>query len=242
MTKIDSINFQNKIFENVRGLLFDLDGTLVDSALGLTKTVNKMLEHMGLPTTSKTHVINWIGNGTDMLVERALSWSGAILTVQSYHQARILFDKYYYQHIDSSGRLFPQVKETLAQIIENGLLVGLVTNKPRQLTLLLLESLKIRDYFSLIIGGDEVVEKKPHPAALYLALGRLGLRANEVLFVGDSRNDIMAAQAAGCPSVGLTYGYNYGESIELSNPDCILQHFADLLPVIGIAKIKRAGK
>ncbi|VEA70606.1 Phosphoglycolate phosphatase [Serratia rubidaea] len=83
-----------------------------------------------------------------------------------------------------------------------------------------------------------MIEKKPHPAPLYLVLGKLGLRAGELLFVGDSRNDIQAAQAAGCPSVGLTYGYNYGEAIALSHPDRVLERFADLLPVLGRSSLE----
>lgn len=81
--------------------------------------------------------------------------------------------------------------------------------------------------------GDDVVVKKPHPAPLYLLLGKLGLHAREMLFVGDSRNDIMAAQAAGCPCIGLTYGYNYGEAIATSHPDCVLAHLPTCCPPLG---------
>ncbi|MCI4183839.1 HAD-IA family hydrolase, partial [Dickeya dianthicola] len=109
-----------------------------------------------------------------------------------------------------------------------------VTNKPTPFVAPLLEMLGIGDDFSLIIGGDDVTEKKPHPAPLYMVLGKLGLRANELLFVGDSRNDIQAARAAGCPCVGMTYGYNYGEAIALSHPDVVLGSFADLLTLAGL--------
>lgn len=95
--------------------------------------------------------------------------------------------------------------------------------------------LGIGNDFSLILGGDDVTEKKPHPAPLYMVLGKLGLRANELLFVGDSRNDIQAARAAGCPCVGMTYGYNYGEAIALSHPDVVLDRFADLLTLAGLS-------
>ena len=77
-----------------------------------------------------------------------------------------------------------------------------------------------------------------NPAPLYLMLGTLGLRASELVFVGDSRNDIQAAQAAGCPCVGMTYGYNYGETIALSKPDRVLENFADLLPALGLSSLK----
>ncbi len=85
-----------------------------------------------------------------------------------------------------------------------------------------------------MIGGDDVKNKKPHPEPLLLVAEKLGLTPGELLFVGDSRNDIQAAAAAGCRSVGLTYGYNYGEAIELSNPDVVFHHFKDILPALGL--------
>lgn len=122
----------------------------------------------------------------------------------------------------------------MAQLALQGLPMAVVTNKPTPFVAPLLASLGIERHFALIIGGDDVTAKKPHPAPLYLVLGHLGLYARELLFVGDSRNDILAAKAAGCPSAGMTYGYNYGEAITLSHPDYVLDRFADLLPVLGL--------
>ena len=87
----------------------------------------------------------------------------------------------------------------------------------------------------MIVGGDDGQNKKPHPEPLLLVAGKLSLTPAELLFVGDSRNDILAARAAGCPSVGLTYGYNYGEAITLSEPDVVFDHFKDLLPALGLS-------
>lgn len=112
--------------------------------------------------------------------------------------------------------------------------MAVVTNKPTPVAPLLASSLGIERHFALIIGGNDVSAKKPHPSPLYLVLGHLGLYARELLFVGDSRNDILAAKAAGCPSACMTYGYNYGEAITLSHPDYVLDRFADLLPMLGL--------
>ena len=98
----------------------------------------------------------------------------------------------------------------------------------------LLESLGIADAFSLIIGGDDVPVKKPHPAAIFMVLGTFGVLQDQLLFVGDSRNDIQAAQAAGVPNVAMTYGYNYGEPIATSQPDVTLDSFDELLPALGL--------
>ncbi len=127
------------------------------------------------------------------------------------------------------------MQDTLDELAGRGFRMAVVTNKPTPFVAPLLDMLGIGRYFSLILGGDDVTEKKPHPAPLYMVLGKLGLRVNELLFVGDSRNDIQAARAAGCPCVGMTYGYNYGEAIALSHPDVVLDRFADLLTLDGLS-------
>ncbi|KHS64657.1 phosphoglycolate phosphatase [Pectobacterium brasiliense] len=217
----------------VRGLAFDLDGTLIHSAPGLAAAIDQALVAQSLPAAGEARVATWIGNGADVMVERALRWAGVEPTGARLQETREQFDVYYAQTVDSGSTLFPQVKETLAQLAQQGIPMAVVTNKPTPFVAPLLAGLGIGDYFSLIIGGDDVIVKKPHPAPLYLVLGKLGLRASELLFVGDSRNDMQAAQAAGCRSVGMTYGYNYGEAIELSQPDVVLDRFADILPLIG---------
>ncbi|MBS0056676.1 phosphoglycolate phosphatase [Yersinia sp. Marseille-Q3913] len=225
-------------FGAIRGVAFDLDGTLVDSAPGLASAIDMALVHQSLPAAGQGRVSTWIGNGADVLVERALRWAGREPDTQAVAHTRELFDHYYAKTVEQGSQLFPQVKATLEQLAVSGLSMGLITNKPTAFVAPLLASLGIADYFSVIIGGDDVVVKKPHPAPLYLLLAKLGLHAREMLFVGDSRNDIMAAQAAGCPSIGLTYGYNYGEAIATSHPDCVMDHFADLLPAIGLPSLK----
>ncbi|PVZ84642.1 phosphoglycolate phosphatase [Serratia sp. S1B] len=222
-------------FSAIKGVAFDLDGTLVDSAPGLAAAIDLSLIAMGLPVAGEARVSTWIGNGADVLVQRALRWAGVEPTAAQCLQMRQHFDHFYAQTVESGSRLFPQVKQTLSCLAEQGYPMAVVTNKPTPFVAPLLASLGISDFFSVIIGGDDVVEKKPHPAPLYMVFGKLGLHAHEVLFVGDSRNDIQAAQAAGCPSVGLVYGYNYGEAIALSKPDRVLERFADLLPVLGLS-------
>lgn len=222
----------------VRGLAFDLDGTLVDSAPGLAAAIDLALADMSLPQAGVERVSAWIGNGADVLVQRALHWAQADAAPEYCQQLRERFDRYYAESVNHGSRLFPQVRSTLAKLASAGYPMALVTNKPTPFVAPLLQTLGIVEYFSLIIGGDDVIEKKPHPAPLYLVLGQLGLRAHQLLFVGDSRNDIQAAQAAGCPSVGLTYGYNYGEAIALSHPDRVLACFADLLPALGLSSLE----
>ncbi|PQQ24582.1 phosphoglycolate phosphatase [Photorhabdus hindustanensis] len=228
----------SKVLTGIRAIAFDLDGTLVDSAGGLADALDQALLTKGFPAAGKERVAAWVGNGADIMVERALTWANVKLTAQLHKETRELFDRFYETTVTTGSQLFPEVKVTLAELAKHNLPMGIITNKPTPFIAPLLASLGISEYFSLVLGGDDVKEKKPHPAPIYLTMGTFGLRKEELLFVGDSRNDILAAQAAGCPCVGLTYGYNYGESIALSNPDCILTDFSDLLSTIGLPSLK----
>nr|WP_024966535.1 phosphoglycolate phosphatase [Pantoea sp. IMH] len=222
-------------FTNIRALAFDLDGTLIDSAPGLTSAVDATLTALGFPAAGVERVSTWIGNGADILIARALTWAaGREPDEGMLADARVMLDAHYATTIKSGSKLFPQVKEGLAAIAATGLPMAIVTNKPTPFVAPLLASLGIAEFFSLIIGGDDVVAKKPHPAPLFLVLGKFGLLPSELVFVGDSRNDILAAQAAGCPSVGMSFGYNYGEPIASSNPTVVLDNFNDLLPTLGL--------
>lgn len=221
-------------FTEIRALAFDLDGTLVHSAPGLAEAIDRALGDLQLPAAGVDRVSAWIGNGADVMMARALTWAlGREPQPAEQQQARARFDQHYADTVDAGSQLFPQVKETLLTLHASGLPMAIVTNKPTPFVAPLLRSLGIESLFSLIIGGDDVVVKKPHPAAIFLVLGRFGVLPKELLFVGDSRNDIEAAQAAGVPNVALTYGYNYGESISSSHPDLTLDSFDKLLPVLG---------
>ncbi|EKT56138.1 phosphoglycolate phosphatase [Providencia burhodogranariea] len=224
--------------ENIKAIAFDLDGTLIDSVGGLAEALDKALEEQGFSPAGKERVSIWVGNGADVMVERALTWAGATITPELRQATRQSFDKFYAVSVTTGSELFPEVKETLDKLAQHDLPMAIVTNKPTPFIAPLLKKLGIENYFSLVLGGDDVKEKKPHPAPLYLTMGKFGLRKEELLFVGDSRNDIIAAQSAQCPCVGLTYGYNYGESIALSEPDCVLTQFSDILPIIGLSDSK----
>ena len=238
--------------QNIRGVAFDLDGTLVDSAPGLTAAVDNALYALELPMAGEERVVTWIGNGADVLIQRALTWArqerAALRAAQgkpsvdhddipqAEQQAilRKLFDRYYGEVAEEGSFLFPAVADTLGALHAKGLPLALVTNKPTPFVAPILSSLDIAKYFTVVIGGDDVKNKKPHPEPLLLVAEKLGLAPAELLFVGDSRNDIQAAKAAGCSSIGLTYGYNYGEPISLSEPDYIFDQFNELLPAFGL--------
>lgn len=238
--------------QKIRGVAFDLDGTLVDSAPGLTAAVDNALYALELPMAGEERVVTWIGNGADVLIQRALTWArqerAALRASQGKPSVdhddipqaeqqtilRKLFDRYYGEVAEEGSFLFPAVADTLGALHAKGLPLALVTNKPTPFVAPILASLDIAKYFTVVIGGDDVKNKKPHPEPLLMVAEKLGLAPTELLFVGDSRNDIQAAKAAGCRSIGLTYGYNYGEPISQSEPDYIFDQFNELLPAFGL--------
>lgn len=142
-----------------RGLAFDLDGTLVDSAPGLAEAVDLALRDVGLPAAGVARLSTWIGNGADVMVERAVRWAEGDMSPEFLQNVRNKFDHYYADTAAGGSRLYPQVKETLAALAAAGLPMGLVTNKPTPFIAPLLQSLGIDSYFTVVIGGDDVVAK-----------------------------------------------------------------------------------
>lgn len=219
----------NKL-NDIQAIAFDLDGTLVDSVPGLALAAQRMLDDLSLPTVSNEQVKNWVGNGVDVLLERILKSVNGSESV--FEHAKQLFNRHYDDVIDQGTQLFPHVISTLAYLKQNQYPMALVTNKPKQFLPALLKSLQLEPYFSLVLGGGDVIKLKPHPAPLYQVMATFGLYHDQLLFVGDSKNDICAAKNAQCKTVGLTYGYNYGESITESHPDYVFGDFKDILTLL----------
>lgn len=152
-----------------------MDGTLVDSAGGLADALDHTLIIQQLPAAGKELVSTWVGNGVNIMIELALTWANVKITPEIKNNTRQLFDKIYATTVITGSQLFPGVKETLAEIAKQPLPMAIVTNKPTPFIDPLLKKLTIDCYFSLIFGGDDVKEKKPHPALLYLTMEKFCL-------------------------------------------------------------------
>lgn len=215
---------------------FDLDGTLVNSLPDLALSVNSALVELGLPQAEESLVLTWIGNGADVLSARALDWAkkqtGRSLNEEEVLQFKRRFGFYYGENLCNISRLYPNVKETLEALKAQGYILAVVTNKPTKHVQPVLAAFGIDHLFSEMLGGQSLPAIKPHPAPLYYLCGKFGLYPKQVLFVGDSRNDILAAHSAGCPAVGLTYGYNYNIPIAEANPDWVFDDFAKILEIV----------
>lgn len=216
-----------------RLVLFDLDGTLLDSVPDLALAVDRMLTALGMMEAGEDKVRNWVGNGAQVLVKRALtgidSPEGCEPELALFDRAFPLFLEHYGACCSEKSRLYPGVIEVLTALQAAQVNMGLITNKPLSFTDALMDEFSLNDYFSITLGGDSLAEKKPHPLPLLHAMEVSGVSPEHTLMVGDSRSDIKAAQAAGCKVAAVTYGYNHGEPVARYAPDLIVDNLKELI-------------
>jgi len=216
-------------------LLFDLDGTLVDSAPDLALALNKTLQDLNFAEFDESTIRCWVGNGAKVLIERALlntSESNKQLDPALVNDALAIFLRHYQDCLCLKSALYTDVKEGLMILKASGFRLAIITNKAEAFITPILVELGIGGLFEILIGGDTLPEKKPHPAQLNYALQQLKVSAEQCLMIGDSKNDILAAKAANIASVGLTYGYNYGEDITVYQPDFCFDSFGEFLAAL----------
>ena len=212
-------------------LMFDFDGTLINSVPDLAAATNAMMQQLGREPYPLSTIEGWIGNGSRMLVARALSGERIVsdaLSCQEIDDAEAIFLEAYAAHDVSHTTPYPDVDAGLAQLKETGYTLALVTNKPIRFVPRILEALGWQDHFSVVMGGDSLPQKKPDPAPLHHVCETLQISADKALMIGDSINDILAGQRAGVDTVGVTYGYNYGQPISESQPTYVFDSFAKL--------------
>ncbi len=210
-------------------VLIDLDGTLVDSVPDLTFCVDEMMQELGLPVRGEARVRTWVGNGVERLVRRALTDSlDGEPEEELFQRAYPIFLRLYAENTSGRSRLYPGVREGLDYLRSAGFKLGCVTNKAEQFTLPLLDDMGIRDYFGIVVSGDTLAEKKPHPMPLLHAAKFFGVEPANALMLGDSMSDVKAARAAGFNVVCMSYGYNHGIDIREANPDAVLDSMAEL--------------
>ena len=221
--------------QNKPVLLFDLDGTLVNSAPDLALAVNATLRDLHRDEFDQETIHLWVGNGAKTLIERALSGSVIIddyLDADLAKQALRMFLAHYEQNLCIESCLYQNVESTLHSLKKAGYRLAIITNKPEVFVHPIITVLNIGSLFELILGGDSLTERKPSPLPLLHACAQLGVLPHDCLMIGDSKNDILAAKAANIQSIGLTYGYNYGEDIGVYQPDWRFEHFNDLLSIL----------
>lgn len=200
-----------------RAVLFDLDGTLLDTSAEIADALAVAFREFGLPPLDKPEVERLIGKGVRMLVERALAQAGA--SGVDLDLAVMRFEKGYEQTVGTRSALFPGAQAAMERLHGAGIPMGVVTNKPRYFTEALLERVGARRYLSAIVAGDDGFTRKPAPDMLLAACRRMGTDPQLTLMLGDSENDIVAARAAGLPVWCVPYGYNEGRPPETLDAD-----------------------
>ena len=210
-------------------ILIDVDGTLVDSVPDLAFCVDEMMRHLGREPWGEARVRDWVGNGVERLVRRALIGQlNGEPDEAEFSRAYPVFLDLYADNTSKRSLLYPGVLEGLDYLKAAGYALGCVTNKAAQFTIPLLRDLGIDEYFSIVICGDTLEQKKPHPAPLLHAAEFFKVRPGQSLMVGDSISDVKAARAAGFQIACLPYGYNHGEDIRVAEPDVIIETLAHL--------------
>lgn len=222
-------------FTNKEVLIFDLDGTLIDSVPDLALSTNEMLKTLNMTTYSTELIRSWVGNGAEVLTKRALSGSIDIcpnLSPASVEKALSIFLASYEKNVCVDTCLYPNVKTTLQTLKNSGYRLVIVTNKPEQFIHPILEKLALNNLFEMLVGGDTLSKRKPDPMQLNHVCNELNVNASQCVMIGDSKNDIFAATAANMHSIGLTYGYNHGENIKSQGATLVFDDFADILATL----------
>ncbi len=215
-------------------VLFDLDGTLVETAPEIMDAVNDTLSRFDLPWVTQTQVNDWIGHGTRELMVQALAKvtaSTAEAVRGSELLARIMpvYDGFYERRCGTRSQLYPQVRETLQALRAQGVKLAVVTNKEGRYTQVVLDVHQLKPLFDAVVSGDSLPTKKPNPAGVMQCLAQFGVSPHRVLFVGDSSIDAATARNAGVSVWLLPYGYNMGQPIEACAPDRVIKDFSELL-------------
>jgi phosphoglycolate phosphatase len=211
--------------------VFDLDGTLADTAPDLAATLNVVLEREGLPALPLADARAMIGHGARAMIERGLEAAGREVTPQRLDELYHFFLAHYAENICVGTRLFAGVTEVLDRLEAEGFILAVCTNKVKAHSVKLLEALGLAHRFAAICGRDSFPYVKPDPRHLTLTIEKAGGAVRNAVMVGDSRTDIATAQAAGVPVVAVTFGYTDVPVQEL-RPDMVVEHFADVADAI----------
>jgi phosphoglycolate phosphatase len=209
-------------------IIFDLDGTLIDSSKDLALAMNATRLHVGMEPLDPNLIFSYVGNGAAMLVRRAL---GPDASKELLHEALVFFLKFYREHALGHTQLYPDIRELLEELSRAGHQLAILTNKPARISFDILGALKLASHFVRVLGGDSLMAKKPDPLGITTLLTETGFSAGSALMVGDSGVDVRTARNAGVRSCGVTWGFQ-PESLQSDPPDILLNAPLELLSYV----------
>jgi phosphoglycolate phosphatase len=208
-------------------IIFDLDGTLVDTARDLTEALNVVLAQSGCRPVAPERVRNRIGGGARRLVALGFAETGMALDAGELDRRTADFLAHYRAHLTDLSRPFPAVSETLRVLAAAGAIMGVCTNKPAEPSRQILADLELNSFFGTVLGGDSLAVRKPDPEHLGATIRALGALPAHAVMVGDSEIDVAAARNLGVPAIAVAYGYAPIPAVELG-ADAVIERFADL--------------
>jgi len=221
------------MFSTIKAAIIDLDGTLLDTAADFHYAINQMRAELSLAPLEVNTIKTFVGKGTENLIRRVLSVDyNDEETEERFSEALASYSHHYFTINGSYSLLYPNVIEGLHALKARGLRLACVTNKPINFAKPLLEKKELAHYFEVIYGGDSLPRKKPDPLPLMQVCKDFGLQPRQVVAIGDSTNDALAARAAGCWALTVPYGYNHGESIQNIDSDGIVLTLLDAAHLI----------
>ncbi|MBI3680058.1 MAG: HAD-IA family hydrolase [Acidobacteria bacterium] len=209
-------------------LIFDLDGTLIDSQMDLAVSVNRAREHLGLPPLAQELIFTYVGNGAPVLVRKALGPGAADEEVD---RALQFFLAYYREHMLDHTVLYPGVREALDIFRSHRIAMAVLTNKPAHLSQAIVDGLGLGSHFFRVYGGNSFAQKKPDPAGVEALLKESHASRQRTLMIGDSAIDVRTARNAGVRVAGVTYGFQ-PETLMAEPPDLVVHHIEDLVPLV----------
>lgn len=213
-------------------LIFDFDGTLIDSAPDICAAINHILTAAGRAPVDLAATKKMIGNGAPKLIERAFEATGNPLAPDAVQSTRDAFFAFYMDpERPSLTRPYPGAVEALARHAESGVKIGLCTNKSQHATEFVLKKLGLSGFFATVLGGDKAPIPKPHGDHLRAVLSALEVDTDDAVMIGDSHNDIDAARDAGVANIAVTFGYPKSSPYELG-ADAVITSFAELDPAL----------
>ena len=211
-------------------IIFDLDGTLIDSIPDLALAINQMLSYFDLNPLTLEEATPFVGNGAKKLVMRSLEHAlqPKEVTKELFEEAFPIFFSAYKESLCVETYLYPGVLETLQYLDNKGYKMVICTNKPFELIEPILDKLSVSQFFPYWVGGDSLPKQKPDASPLFHLAEKMNKKVEKCVVIGDSKNDILAAQNAGMDSIGVSYGYNYNEHISDYDPSKVVDKFAEL--------------
>jgi 2-phosphoglycolate phosphatase len=213
---------------DIKGVLFDLDGTLIDSKRDIASAANSARIHFGMPPLPLETLVGYIGWGIEHLNRQALGTDNPAQLAEGLE----VLKSYYRDHCVDQTIVFPGTRELLENLKSRGLKMGLVSNKPHEFTLITLEKLGLRPFFQVALGEGPLAHKKPHPEPLLTVLRQLGVRPEDSIMIGDSTVDVEAARAAGMRVGIVSHGFVPKEYLAAAHPDWLVDSLAEFHKIL----------